>query len=232
MELLRAPQNLPFVIALGLVVALAGLQIVALLLGGTLEHGDFDLHPHIDLDIHPDLDLDMDADLDGDLDLDGDGMGGWTAALDWLGVGKLPLSILLTLWAASFGLAGLTIQEIAKSATGARLPLILPSLLALGLSFPLLKISGMILRPIMPRDETEAVTTESLLGSEGEIVVGTAKRGRPAQARVKDKWGTAHYVQVEPESDVDEFPAGSKVLLLKRHDHVFSVIAGSNAQLD
>ena len=228
MELLLAPQNLPFALALGLVTLLAVLQVVALLLGATLDHGDLDLHPYIEL--HPHIDVDLDA--DGDLDLDADGIGPLAGALDWLGVGKLPLSILLTLWAASFGLAGLTIQEIAKSLTGARLPMLLPSLLALGLSFPLLKISGMILRPIMPRDETEAVSTASLLGSEGEIVVGTARRGRPAQARVKDKWGTAHYVQVEPESDVDEFPAGSKVLLLKQHDHVFRVIAGSNAQLD
>ena len=224
MELLTAPQNLPFALALGLVALLATLQIVALLLGGPIGIGDGDFDA--------DIDLDLDADLDGDLDLDGDGIGPIAGALDWLGVGQLPLSILGSLWAASFGLAGLTIQEIAKSATGARLPMLLPTLLALGLSFPLLKLSGMALRPILPRDETEAVSTQSLLGSEGEIVVGIARRGRPAQARVKDKWGTAHYVQVEPESDVDEFPAGSKVLLLKQHDHVFRVIAGSNAQLD
>ena len=205
-----------------MVAALALLQVVALLLGGPIGIGDGDV----------DADLDLDLDADGDLDLDGDGIGPIAGALDWLGVGKLPLSILLTLWAASFGLSGLTIQEIAKSVTGDRLPMILPALVALGLSFPLLKISGAILRPILPRDETEAVSTQSLLGSEGEIVVGVAKRGRPAQARVKDKWGTAHYVSVEPESDADEFPAGARVLLLKRHDHVFRVIAGSDVKLD
>ena len=220
MELLTAPNNLPFAIALGLVAALAILQVVALMLGGPIGIGDGDF----------DADLDLDLDADGDLDLDTDG--GLAGALDWLGVGKLPLSILLTLWAAGFGLSGLAIQELALSATGARLPMLLPSLVALGLSFPLLKISGLILRPIIPRDETEAVSTQSLLGSEGEIVVGVARRGRPAQARVKDKWGNAHYVQVEPDSDVDEFPAGAKVLLLKRNDNIFRVIAGSNAQLD
>ena len=220
MELLTAPNNLPFTIALGLVAALAILQVVALMLGGPIGIGDGDF----------DADLDLDLDADGDLDLDTDG--GLAGALDWLGVGKLPLSILLTLWAAGFGLSGLAIQELALSATGARLPMLLPSLVALGLSFPLLKISGLILRPIIPRDETEAVSTQSLLGSEGEIVVGVARRGRPAQARVKDKWGNAHYVQVEPDSDVDEFPAGAKVLLLKRNDNIFRVIAGSNAQLD
>ena len=224
MELLTAPQNLPFAIALGFVALLATLQVVALLLGGPIGIGDGDFDA--------DIDLDLDGDIDGDMDLDGDGIGPLAGALDWLGVGKLPLSILLTLWAAGFGLSGLAIQEIALSSTGARLPMVLPSLVALGLSLPLLKISGLMLRPIIPRDETEAVSTQSLLGSEGEIVVGVARRGRPAQARVKDKWGNAHYVQVEPESDVDEFPAGSKVLLLKRLDNIFRVIAGSNAQLD
>ena len=224
MELLTAPGNLPFAIALGFVAALALLQVVALMLGGPIGIGDGDFDANIDLD--------LDGDIDGDLDLDGDGVGGLAGALDWMGVGRLPLSILLTLWAAGFGLSGLAIQEFALSSTGARLPMLLPSLLALGLSFPILKLSGAILRPIIPRDETEAVTTQSLLGSEGEIVVGVARRGRPAQARVKDKWGNAHYVQVEPDSDVDEFAAGAKVLLLKRQDHIFRVIAGSNAQLD
>lgn len=213
MELLTAPQNLPFAIALGLVAALAVLQVVALLLGGPIGIGDGD----------------FDADVDGDLDVGGGGLAG---ALDWLGVGKLPLSILLTLWAAGFGLSGLAIQEAALAATGARLPMLLPSLLALGLSLPILKISGMVLRPILPHDESEAVSTASLLGSEGEIVVGVARRGRPAQARVRDKWGNAHYVSVEPESDVDEFAAGARVLLLKQDAHIFRVIAGSNAQLD
>ncbi len=228
MELLSAPNNLPFAIALGFVAALALLQVVALLLGGPIGIGD--------ADFDADIDLDLDADLDADMDVDGGGIGigigALAGALDWLGVGKLPLSILLTLWAAGFGLSGLAIQEFALSSTGARLPMLLPSLLSLGLSLPLLKVSGMILRPLIPRDETEAVTTQSLLGSEGEIVVGTARRGRPAQARVRDKWGNAHYVQVEPDSDVDEFAAGAHVLLLKRDDHIFRVIAGSNAQLD
>ena len=102
MELLTAPQNLPFAIALGFVGALALLQVVALLLGGPIGMGDGD------------FDADIDLDTDADLDLDADG--GFAGALDWLGVGKLPLSILLTLWAAGFGLSGLAIQEFALSA--------------------------------------------------------------------------------------------------------------------
>jgi hypothetical protein len=212
MELLQAPQNLPFSIALGLVVVLALLQVLALLLGGPIGVGG----------------ADVDADFEIDTDVE---IAPWTAALDWLGVGKLPLSILLSLWAGSFGFAGLTLQAIVKSSSGAFLPSLLASGVALALSIPLLKVGGTILRPILPRDETEAVAVESLVGSEGEIVIGVARRGHPTQARVRDGWGTTHYVLVEPENDDDSFAAGSKVLLLKHHDPIFRVIAGANAQL-
>ena len=212
MELLQAPQNLPFSIALGLVILLAALQVVALLLGGPIGIGGSD----IDVDVEP-----------GEIEI-----GALSAALDWLGVGKVPLGILFSLWAAGFGMAGLTLQALVKSQSGAFLPMLLASGAAFGLSIPLLKVSGMILRPLLPRDETEAVAVETLIGSEGEIVVGCARRGRPTQARVRDKWGTPHYVLVEPENDKDEFPAGSKVLLLKRSGHVFRVIAGASAALE
>jgi hypothetical protein len=63
-------------------------------------------------------------------------------------------------------------------------------------------------------------------------VVGVARRGHPTQARVRDTWGTVHYVLVEPENEDESFAAGSKVLLLKHHAPIFRVIAGANAQLE
>lgn len=217
MDLVQAPQNLPFSVALGFVVILAVLQVLALLVGGTIGGGGS----------HLDADLDLDVDTHFEVDVSH-----WAAALDWLGVGKMPLSILLSLWAAGFGFSGLALQAIIKSRSGDFLPPLLASAVALGLSLPFLKASSTILRPLLPRDETEAVAIETLLGSEGEIVVGCARRGRPTQARVRDKWGTPHYVLVEPENDGDEFPAGSQVLLLKRSDHIFRVIAGANVHIE
>ncbi len=215
MELFQAPQNLPFTLALGLVVFLAAMQVFALLLGGPIGVGG----------------ADFDADLGGDLDLDAD-FSPWLAALDWLGVGKMPLSILFSLWAASFGFGGLFLQAMVKSNSGAFLPPLLASGAAFVLSLPLMKIGGLIAAPLLPRDETEAIAVESLVGSEGEIVVGTARRGHPTQARVRDKWGTTHYVLVEPDNEGETFAAGAHVLLLKRHDSIFRVIAGAGAHGD
>ena len=61
MELLTAPQNLPFALALGLVALLATLQVVALLLGGPIGIGDGDFDADIDLDMDAGMDADMDA---------------------------------------------------------------------------------------------------------------------------------------------------------------------------
>lgn len=211
MELLQAPQNWPFGIALGVVLALSILQVVALLIGGPIGVGG----PSVDADI------DVDADL-----------GDWAGALDWLGVGRLPLSILLTMWAAAFGLAGITVQVLARSSSGDYLSTGGASAIAVALSVPLLKLGGMALEPLFPRDETEAVAVGSLLGSEGEIVVGVARRGHPTQARVRDKWGTTHYVLVEPENEGETFTAGQRVMLLKHQPPLFRVIAGASRDFD
>ena len=227
MELLLNPANRVFAFALGLVLLLAALQVVALVLGGSLDL--------FEADADVDLDLNADADVAAETGGIAHGVGLMPAlgsTLDWLGVGSVPLSILITLWVAGFGLFGLILQSIMQSVSGALLPGWLAVGCALFASFPLLKLSGAILRPILPREETEAVSTGTLLGSEGQITVGVARRGRPAEARVHDQWGKAHYVLVEPEQDDAEFPAGSRVLLLKRADHVFRVIAGASAALE
>lgn len=198
--MLLAPQNLLFSLALGAVVVLGALQML-LGIGDAVDIGDLD--------------------VDGEVDTP------FESALDWLYVGRIPLSILFILWCLSFSGAGFGTQIFAKSRTGELLPLALAAPLALVLSLPLLKLSGWILRPILPRDETESVSIDSFLGLEAQITVGTARNGKPAEARVRDKWGKTHYIMVEPENIGNEFAAGQNVLLVGRRDHVFRVVAGT-----
>lgn len=77
--------NAPFTIALGAMLGLGILEIVALLVG-------FDLMPDGDADV----DLDLDADADG--------------VLGWLGLGQVPLLITLILFLTAFGLVGLGVR--------------------------------------------------------------------------------------------------------------------------
>jgi hypothetical protein len=215
MELLLAPQNWPFSLALALVAALSALQIIMALLGGAVHIMGGD----VDADFH----------VGGDHDLDGgDFLGGAVgAALDWLHIGKIPLMILLILEGLCFGLAGFMLQSLLVARGAAYLPVGIASPFAFFLSLPLLRLSGLALRPILPRDESEAVSSDSFLGCEAEITIGTARRGHPTEAKLRDKWGKTHYVLVEPEHEAQFFPMGSRVLLLTRREHIFRVIEGT-----
>jgi hypothetical protein len=87
MEMLLAPQNLLFSLALGVVVVLGVLQLL-LGIGGAVDIGD--------------------ADVDSDIDTP------FSAALDWLYFGRIPLSILVILWCLSFSGAGFLSQILVK----------------------------------------------------------------------------------------------------------------------
>ncbi|RYG65817.1 DUF1449 family protein [bacterium] len=210
MELLLAPQNWPFSLSLALVAALSALQIVMALLGGAI---------HV-------MDGDLDADFHGHVE--GDFFGGLVGdALDWLHIGKIPFTILLILEGLCFGLAGIGLQSLLAARGATYLPAGTAALFAFLLSLPLLRLSGLALRPILPRDESEAVSSDSFLGCEAEITIGTARRGQPTEAKLRDKWGKTHYVLVEPEHEAQFFPTGSRVLLLTRREHIFRVIEGT-----
>jgi hypothetical protein len=204
MELLTAPANLPFSIALALVLLLGTLELVSLALGGAvgiMGGGD------------------ADADIDG---LEADGLFG--QMMQWLHAGQLPLSVLMILFLLAFGGAGLLLQSAIKNMSGTLLPALIAVVPAFFIALPATRMMGGLLKPIMPRDETEAVSRDSFLGCSAQITTGTARRGAPAEARLRDGFGRSHYVMVEPDRDEEVFPAGARVVLLKRHDAVYRVI--------
>jgi membrane protein implicated in regulation of membrane protease activity len=150
----------------------------------------------------------VDADLDG-----GDLLG-------WLGVGRVPLLMLLVLFLAFFGLAGLAIQQFAGP-----LPLWIAAPAAAAASLPLTGLGARGLARIMPQDETTAVSLDSLVGRRATITIGTARRGSPAQARVRDVHGQVHYVMVEPYDDDHALGEGETVRLDRRDGNIFIALA-------
>ena len=83
----------------------------------------------------------------------------------------------------------------------------------------------------MPRDETSAVTEDSLLGRIAVITLGTARVGYPAEAKVRDQHGYSHYIRLEPDSSGCSFDQGSEVLLLTRQGTVYQGILNTNKHL-
>jgi hypothetical protein len=212
METLTAAQNLPFTIALVIVMLLGVLEVVGLALGGISALG-------ID-----------GPEMDGDFDLDGDGF--FADILGWLHVGQLPATIIGIVFLLSFGVSGLVLQNLVRSTSGAMLPAALASLFAFLLAIPATRLGGGVLKRVLPRDETEAVSRDSFLGCEAQITIGVARRGRPAEARLRDKFGRSHYVMVEPDSDEGSFAAGSHVLILKKHGDIFRVMDINGATIE
>ena len=77
---------------------------------------------------------------------------------------------------------------------------------------------------IMPKTETSAMRTRFLGGHRGTITQGTAARGKPAEAKIKDRHGNIHYLRVEPLDDDGVFAQGSDITLIRKRGDKFFVI--------
>ncbi len=222
------PANLPFCIALGLMVLIGVMETLGLLFGASISSTVDGMIPDADLDV----DVDVDVDVDADLDLDGaslDGVGGITAALDWLRIGRVPILILLLIFLTAFGLSGLLIQSIVQGLTGWLLPGILAAAPAFAIALPAVHLGGCGFEKIFPKDETYVVSVASFIGEVATVTLGTAEIGKPAQAKLTDRHDRTHYVQVEPDEPEARFETGSQVLLVRRTGAVFKVIAATGA---
>ncbi len=214
MSLFLAEQSLPFTVALIVMVALAVLEGASLLIGGS---GLSEL-------------LDSAFDFDADADIDA-GIHGHGGLLGWLHLGRVPLLMLLILFLTAFGIAGLLIQMLARGVVGGFLPAWLASVGAFLAAVPAVRIGGFVLEKILPRDESSAISLDALIGRAGVIVIGTARIGVAAQARVRDEHGRSHYVMVEPDQEDSTFEAGTEILLIKRLGAKYQAIRNPHAGL-
>jgi hypothetical protein len=159
------------------------------------------------------------AALGHDVDIDGDG--DW---LSWLGVGRLPLLMLLVVFLASFASIGLIGQQIAHDVIGHFFPSLIAAPAAGVAAIPVTSAIANILARIMPKDETTAIGIDQLVGLHAEIIVGRATQGSPAKARVRDFHGQVHFVMAEPDNPESSFVEGDEILLVRRENHVFRAI--------
>jgi YqiJ-like protein len=187
----------PFTLAVILLVALAATEGIALLLGASPSHW-------VDGAL---------ADM-GDADIGGP-EGPASAALGWLHFGKVPVLVILVIFLTAFAVAGYAVQLVAQSAAGHFAPLVIAVAVAFVVGLLAVRALGTAIGRLVPRDESSAVPDASLVGRVGTIVIGTARAGRPAEARIHDEHGATQYVMVEPEDADETFAAGARVLLVR-----------------
>ena len=203
---LFADHNLPFAVALAVMIALALAQVFGL--------GDFG------------GDADMDLDADGDLDA-----GALDGLLSILGIGRVPFTMWLALFLFLFAAIGVSGQALAQSLTGSPLDRALAAILAV---VPAVPLTGLLTRPlarILPHDETTAVSIDSLVGRRATIVTGRAAAGCAARAKVIDHHGHPHHVMVEPHDAEAAFQEGEDILLVRREGEAFYAVGVEERRL-
>lgn len=216
LDFITAGANLPFTLALAMMLVLATLELLGFLFG-----------------------LSASGFLDGWFDFDHgevDGSELVTVSLvdkfmGWLHFGKVPVLILLAVFLVSFGMAGYLVQGTLWAFTGWLLPWWIAAPAVLPLTLPCIRVLGGALAKVLPRDETQSVSQSGLVGRMATIVLGTARQGSPAQAKVRDQHGQTHYVMLEPDEDGASFQAGDSVLLISHQGATYRAIRDNNPAL-
>lgn len=207
---LMASGSEPFVIALLVMLGLTAVEIVALFTG-------FSINDVVDEFVVPHAGVETLGNAHTGMEVTGaDAPGLVGRFLAWLYVGKIPVLMILIVFLAVFGLIGLTAQGILRGLFGFALPGFVAGIGSLFLSLPIVRACSAGLALILPRDETSAVEPASFVGMTARIISGVARKHMPAEARLRDVFGTDHHLFVEPEDEGTHFPTGSIVLLVRQ----------------
>ncbi len=214
------PGNLPFVTALAVMIFMTVLEIISATVGVGLSEMVDSVLPEFDADI------DVSADFDG-ADA-GSAAGSIVKLLTWFRVGEVPVIILFIVFLTGFGLIGLVLQFILFQLSGWLLSPILATIPAFLAALPMVRFCGGVLGKYMPKDETYVVSEKSFSGQVATVTMGTAAKGKPAQAKLRDKYGQTHYILVVPDNDDESFSAGEKCIIVSQNGSVFHAIANTS----
>lgn len=218
MTFIFADQNLPFAVAIALMLIIAVLEGAATLLGAGVS-GFLD-------SLLPEMDMDVDMDMP-----DMHSASALTRLLGWLRFGQVPALILLVIFLTAFGIMGFIVQGFAVEVLGNLLPAWPASGLAFLCALPFVRGCGGILAKIMPKDETDAVPEQSFIGLIAVITLGTARPGSAAQGKLKDRHGQTHYIMIEPDEPAEQFTQGTEVLIVQQQSAVFRAIRNNSTVL-
>lgn len=205
MTLFMAPQTMPFGVAMLVMIGIGVIEGIGIFAAASpselIEH-----YFHLD---HPEID----------------------GPLGWLHIGRVPLLVLLILLLLGFAIGGYAIQLFWHGLSGSYLPTWVAVAPAGFIGLANVHMLGGLLARILPKDETSAVSEQTLLGRAGVVVTGTARRGMAAEVKVRDQHGNAHFLMLEPDLDGEEFEQGSVVLVVSKHGALYRGIRNPHPNL-
>ncbi|MFT7776675.1 YqiJ family protein [Roseateles sp.] len=207
MNLFISPETLPFGVAVALIVAIALLEGLGMLIA---------LSPSNLIDSWlPEHAAET----------------GLDRVLGWLHLGRVPALVLLLLFLLGYALFGYALQKVAFNLFGSFVPAWVAGLLAVPPGLATVRGIGSLVAHIVPRDESSAVSEQSLVGRAGIVSAGAARRGLAAQARVRDAHGRTHYLMVEPDLDDEVFEEGAQILIVRKAGAFYRCIANPHPHL-
>lgn len=205
MTLFTIPQTIPFGVAMLVMIGIGVIEGIGIFLSVSpsemIEH-----HFHFD---HPEVD----------------------GPLGWLHIGKVPLLVLLVLFLMGFAVSGYLIQIFCHGLFGAYLPSFAAVIPAVFIGLSNVHMLGGLLARILPKDETTAVSEQTLIGRTGVVVTGTARQGMAAEVKVRDQHGNQHYLMLEPDVPGEEYEQGTVVLIVKKQGVIYRGIRNPHPTL-
>jgi len=194
---------------------------------------DADVDADVDHDIDADTDSDTDADHDAEAEGNGHGGGGSSSiftAMTWLGIGRVPVSIVLLVLMLSWGVIGFCSNQILREriADPARIGLISMAVALVG-SLLVTRGTTRIVARVLPDGETYAVRRHELLGGVGLAV--SAINASFGLVAVHDEHGHLFQVPARTRGEGIEIPKGASVRLVAytAKNRTFHVIEHSPA---
>ena len=211
LDLLLADANIPFSIALALMLIIGLFEGVGAVLGVGLGNLLDSLVP--EFDVNTDFEV---ADAGSNSAL--------SRLLGWLRVGKVPILMLLVIFLTAFGCIGLALNFAMSGVLGVMLPVLLSIPLAFLIALPFIRWGATALEAIMPKSENSSISLETLIGREARVTIGQSSTAHAAEARVRDQHGQTHYVMVLAEEGHGPFGPGMPLLIVRREGNQFVVI--------
>jgi hypothetical protein len=231
--MLFAIENLPYWLFLGMGIALFMLVIFA---GGDDDMDmDADLDANLDLDVGSDLDfgdlsdvdIDIDADVDADADIDAESNFSFLAVLRWLGIGKVPLLLLLATDFSVLGILGWSQNVIWGNITGQVPSGFLSAFIFLSSVIISLFVGSLVSRPLgrVFASSSEDSSSDRILGRVGTLSSAAITSDRMGQVDVRDANGNLVTITATvPEWATEEPQWGEKVLIIENDAGCYLVI--------
>ena len=224
--------NLIFVVPFGLALVYLGLYTLSgVSFGDADADADSDANGHVDVDADADADADghadADADVDGDVNADADadvdshasggGGGGHVpfhvAAMGFLGIGRVPVSLVLMVLLMTWGATGFIVNQLAFGRLGGGWHVAAVSVPAAALVS--LGFTRMLVRTMdrwLPLNETSARRRHDLLGSVGQALYPINEQF--GLVSVRDDRGELYQVPCRVQPEAGPVAKGERVRLV------------------